>query len=450
MEKDRGVFGSRIGFVMAAAGSAVGVGNIWGFPTQAASNGGGAFLLIYLLLVFVLGYPMLVAELLIGRHGQSSTVGSLSKIAPGKNGRRAGVFFGVAGMLAGILILSFYGIVAGWFLGSGAEPIASLLGFDGAATWFSSFSVSRNITMATVFAVLTALILFAGVRDGIEKWSRRLMPMLFILLGGSVIFMLFQEGAVEGLRRYLVPDFSRIGHMGLILDALGQAFFSLSIGVGTMMIYGSYLSRNENIPRLASQVVLVDTGVAFLAGLLIIPAMYVAANNGVAIFDEAGNLLNSDTLVLTVLPGLFSTMGGLRAPVSLVFFALMSIAALTSSISMLEPAVAYLVEEKKQPRRRAVILVSGLTLAISILICLNFGLLFGFIIDLSTKILQPTLSLVFALYVGWVWKRDSVLSEIRQGSPQIENSVFWKIWPFYVKFICPVLVTVLIIRSFWG
>ena len=448
MAEQRKGFSTRIGFIMAAAGSAVGVGNIWGFPTQAAENGGGAFLLVYLVLVFLLGYPMLVSELLIGRYGQASPVGTLTKLAPGKTGRSFSMIVGMVCLMIGVLIMSFYGILAGWFIGFTAEPVFRIFSAD-AADWLVTGSTARSLILTLIFCGLTSWVLLKGVRDGIEKWSKRLMPVLLVLLAGCTVYMLFQEGAMEGLTRYLVPDFSKLGDFDLILSALGQAFFSLSIGVGTMLIYGSYLGKNENIPRLAAQVTLMDTGVAFLAGLLIIPAMYAGLHNGVVIFDETGALLSSDTLVFDVLPALFATMGGARYFISFMFFFLMVIAALTSSISMLEPAVAYFTETHGMKRRRSVLLVASLTAGVSIAICLNFGVLFGFVINLATVYLQPLMSLVFALYVGWVWKRDAVLTELRQGCPDIEGGVFWRVWPFYVKFVCPVLVLILIVRSFF-
>ena len=262
----RGQFSSTFTFVLAAAGSAVGLGNIWGFPTNAAENGGAAFLLMYLILAFLLAYPALMAELVIGRHTRANMVTALDSIATSSSAKQIGRLTGYAGMLTASLILSFYGIVAGWMLGSMAEPVASFFGFEALGAWLTEFSTGRNIALTAVFMVLTGLIINAGVEQGIEKWSRRLMPSLLILLVALIAYVLTREGASEGLRHYLVPDFSQMTNPDLIVSALGQAFFSMSLGVGTMLIYGSYIRSDANLPMVGSLVTLTDTGIAFLAG----------------------------------------------------------------------------------------------------------------------------------------------------------------------------------------
>ncbi|WED23300.1 sodium-dependent transporter [Vibrio sp. JC009] len=422
---------------MAAAGSAVGLGNIWGFPTQAASNGGAAFLFVYLAMVCILAYPMLVAELTIGRYGQSNPIQSLKKVWP--KGKLGAALIGACGMLAASLILSFYAIVAGWLVGAFAGSGFELIGLDSAANWVNSFGESRNLLLMVIFMAMTMYVVKAGVHDGIEVWSTRLMPVLFVLFAVLIVYIFTQDGAMEGLNMYLVPDFSQISPK-MLVSAMGQAFFSLSLGVGTIMVYGSYLSKEVNLPKTAAQVAMVDTGVALSAGLLILPAMFVAKNNGVEIFSESGALLSSDTLVFTVLPSMFHTMGTVGIFISLVFFLLMVIAALTSSISMLEVPVACAIEELNQKRSTAVLWIGGLITVISAIIVFNFGALFGFVIQLTTVYAQPLLGLCFALIVGWVWNRDKLLSEIKQGYPELEQGLFWKIWPLYVRVVCPVLM----------
>lgn len=439
----RAQFSSKFGFIMAAAGSAVGVGNIWGFPTQAASNGGAVFLLVYLLMVFVLAYPLLVAELTIGRHGQANPIKSLQSIWPKQKMAAAGL--GIAGMVAVSLILSFYGIVAGWLLGSLFAPIFSLFGLESAATWIESFSTERNLVMMILFMFITIRVVRSGVTDGIERWSSRLMPMLFVLFGLMTAYILTQDGASEGLAMYLIPDFSHLSS-DLVISAMGQAFFSLSLGVCTMMVYGSYLSKNTNIPKTAAQVALIDTGVAFAAGLLILPAMFVAQNNGVEIYDASGALLSSDTLVFTVLPAMFDTMGGTGIIISILFFILMVIAALTSSISMLEVPVSCAMEELNKERNTVVWWIGGIITLVSAIIVFNFGDLFGLVITATTVYAQPILALIFALLVGWVWRRDRLLTEIKQGNPELEQGLFWKIWPWYVRVVCPALI-ILVLAS---
>jgi NSS family neurotransmitter:Na+ symporter len=433
----RGQFSSKFGFIMAAAGSAVGLGNIWGFPTQTASNGGAAFLFVYLAMVCVLAYPMLVAELTIGRYGQSNPIQSLKKVWP--KGKMGAVLLGTIAMTVASLILSFYAIVAGWLVGEFAGSGFEIIGMDSAAEWVTSFGDSRNLLLMVIFMAMTAHVVKNGVHDGIEAWSSRLMPILFVLFGVLILYIFTQEGAMEGLEMYLIPDFSMITPK-LLVSAMGQSFFSLSLGCATIMVYGSYLSKNVNLPKTAMQVAMVDTAVAIGAGLLILPAMFVAKHNGVEIFSATGELLSSDTLVFTVLPAMFHTMGTMGTVVSLVFFLLMMIAALTSSISMLEVPVACAIEELNQKRTTAVIWIAGVITAISAIIVFNFGALFGLVIKITTVYGQPLLGLCWALFVGWLWSRDKVLQEIKQGYPELEKGLFWKIWPWYVRVVCPILM----------
>ena len=443
----RGQFSSTFTFVLAAAGSAVGLGNIWGFPTNAAENGGAAFLLMYLILAFLLAYPALMAELVIGRHIRANMVTALDSIATSSSAKQIGRLTGYAGMLTASLILSFYGIVAGWMLGSMAEPIASFFGFEVLGAWLTEFGTGRNIALTAVFMLLTGLIINAGVEQGIEKWSRRLMPSLLLLLVVLIAYVLTREGAFEGLRHYLVPDFSQMTNPDLIVSALGQAFFSMSLGVGTMLIYGSYIRSDANLPVVGSLVTLTDTGIAFLAGLLILPAMFVAQHLGVAIYADDGSLVGGPGLIFKVLPTLFNSMGGVGLLVSFAFFVLMSIAAVTSSISLLEVPVSYAVENHKVSRKRATLLLSSLIFAISVAICLNFGIAFDAIISLTTEWAQPLISLLVCLFAGWVFYRNSVLHELKQGNPDVEGSLFWKLWPVYVKLICPALIGIIIIQG---
>jgi NSS family neurotransmitter:Na+ symporter len=426
-----------MGFIMAAAGSAVGLGNVWGFPTQTASNGGAAFLVMYLLMMLVLAFPMLVAELTIGRYGQSNPVASLKKIWV--RNKPLAIAFGSIAMLAASLILSFYAILAGWLIGFGAAPVMELVGLQGIAGWLETYGVARNLLLTSVFMGLTVYVVQKGVANGIEKWSTRLMPLLFVLFAILIGYIFTQDGAAEGLEMYLIPDWNHI-NAELVVNAMGQAFFSLSLGVGAMMVYGSYLKKDINIVRTAGQVAVIDTGVALSAGLLILPAMFVAKNNGVQIFNEVGELISSGNLVFTVLPSLFDTMGPIGEVLGLAFFSLMVIAALTSSIAMLEVPVACLHEELDIQREKAANILGLAILVLSFIIVLNFSRLFDFIATISTMYMQPLLGVVWAIVIGWVWQRNKLLDEIKQGNPDIENGWFWKVWPWYVKFVCPVAV----------
>ncbi len=443
----RGQFSSRLGFILAAAGSAVGLGNIWGFPTQVADNGGAAFVLVYLILTFVLAYPILMAELVIGRYAQANMVDGLQRISRGAISKQIGKWSGYWAIAVVCLILSFYSIVAGWMLAYALASIADILAINAISSWVTGFSTSRNLLFCLLFSLFTIGIVHKGVSNGIEKWSSRLMPMLLILLVSLIIFVATQEGAGQGWQVYLLPDFSKVLAPELLISALGQAFFSLSLGVGCMLIYGSYVSRGENLVSLGAQVTLVDIGIAIMAGMLIIPAMYVAQHNGVTIFTDAGNLIDGDRLIFTVIPGLFTAMGELGNIVSFVFFSLMAIAALTSSISMLEVPVAYTIESTSLSRNRATWLIGAIIMLVSTIIVLNFESLFGAVIALTTEYSQPLLGLVFCLYVGWVWRRDQILSELKQGNPDIESSWFWAIWPVYVRFVCPVIILAMFYHS---
>jgi len=446
----RGQFSSRLGFIFAASGSAVGLGNIWGFPTNAAENGGAAFVLMYLILAFLLAYPALMAELIIGRHTRSNMVDAMRAIASGPTAKSVGKLTGILGMVTASLILCFYSIVAGWMIAFLLEPVAVAFNLPALGSWLTDFSLSRNIGFSALFVLLTVLIISSGVEQGIEKWSQRLMPALFVLFAGLIIYVLTQEGAMAGLKVYLVPDFSQMSDPKLIVSAMGQAFFSMSLGVGTMLVYGSYISGDENLPLVGALVTLTDMGVAFLAGLLVLPAMFVAQHLGVAITGEGGSLIAGPDLIFKVLPALFDGMGSAGLLVGLGFFALMSIAAVTSSISMLEVPVSYAVEAHKVDRLKATWLVGLLIFAVSAVISANFDSLFGFVITLTTERAQPLLSMVVCIFAGWVFHRNSILQEIQAGNPDVEQGLFWKIWPGYVKFLCPLLILVTLAQGFIG
>ncbi|MCG7548246.1 sodium-dependent transporter [Pseudoalteromonas sp. Of7M-16] len=447
MSSIRGEFSSRFGFIMAAAGSAVGLGNIWGFPTQTASNGGAAFVLVYLVLAFCLAYPALMAELVIGRHGQANAVASLQKLANNNAQKRFAFIVGFGGIICSGLILSFYAIVAGWMFSATLEPIAVLSGSETATSWLSERSLSRDLLFTAAFILLTVAIISKGVENGIEKWSKRLMPALLFILFALIGYVLTQEGAMTGLKAYLVPDFSSILDPNLLVSALGQAFFSLSLGTSVMIIYGSYISKRENLVSLGAYVTLIDVFIAFVAGMLIIPAMYVAQAQGVEIFSQTGELLSEDTLVFQVLPALFESMGSIGIFIGFAFFALMSIAALTSSISMLEAPVSYVVEKFALARLQATRLIGIIVSVVSVTIILNFNSLFGLVVQLTTQFAQPLIGMLCCVFAGWIWHRGKLLSAIKEGNEAVEHSFFWKIWPWYIKFVCPVAIALVFINS---
>jgi len=255
---------------------------------------------------------------------------------------------------------------------------------------------------------------------------------------------------MQGLEHYLVPDFSQMSDPKLIVSAMGQAFFSMSLGVGTMLIYGSYIRSDENLPLVGALVTLTDTGIAFLAGLLVLPAMFVAQHLGVTIYAESGSLIAGPDLIFQVLPALFEGMGAAGVFVGLAFFVLMSIAAVTSSISMLEVPVSYAVEARQINRTKATWLVALIIFAVSTTIALNFDSLFGFVITLTTERAQPLLSMFICIFAGWIFHRNSILAEIQKGNPDVEQSLFWTIWPLYVKLFCPILILLTFAQGFMG
>lgn len=440
----RGEFTSSFGFVMAAAGSAIGLGNIWGFPTQTAGNGGAAFVLIYLFLAFLVGYPVLMAEFTIGRYARAAPPDAYRMLNGGK------LFFGIGilGLVTVGFILSFYSIIAGGMIAYFIEPVGRMVGANSFSDWVVSQESSRNLLFTSLFFVLTILIVSGGIKNGIEKFSSRFMPTLIFLMILLVIYVLTLDGALEGLSVYLVPDFSKILDANLITSAMGQAFFSLSLGVGGMLVYASYTSKKENLVKLGWLVTICDISVAFIAGLLIIPAMYAAAAAGTEIFDASGNLISGPNLIFQVLPALFSSMGTVGWVIAFVFFLLMSIAALTSSIAMLEPVVAYVIDAAKTTRSKATWLTGGFFWIFSLIIVFNFNALFGWVVTITTEYSQPFLGLAIAIFAGWVVKRNTLLNELKEGNPELESSFFFKVWPIFIKFVCPTLIALVFLQSF--
>ena len=450
MAAARGEFSSKLGFIMAAAGSAVGLGNIWGFPKEVASNGGAAFLIIYLAMAFLIAYPALMAELIIGRHAKANPVEALKVIANGDTSRTVGVVTGFAGISTACLILSFYAIIAGWMASNILASLSDMVGMAELSTWFASDSIERSLIFTAIFMALTIAIITAGVKDGIEKWCSRLMPSLLVILALLIVYVMTLDGAMDGVRAYLLPDFSRVTSPDLYISAMGQAFFSLSLGVGTMLIYGSYIPDEGNLVSLGRSVTIVDISIAFIAGLLIIPAMYVALNNGVQIYDDQGVLMAEDSLIFVVLPELFASMGGAGTFASLAFFVLMSLAALTSTISILEVPVAYTTENHKVGRKPATVIIGVAIFLLSTVLIYNFEVLFGLIVAIATQYGEPLVGLMMCIFAGWIFHRNELLKEIQKGHDGAEHGLFWKIWPNYVRFIVPAAILIIFSRKFFA
>ncbi|MFY8275088.1 sodium-dependent transporter [Pseudoalteromonas sp. SSDWG2] len=436
MTNTRDGFQSRIGFVLAAAGAAVGLGNIWGFPTQAANHGGGAFLLVYFIVIFALALPALFTELYIGYSAQANPVQALQRAWQDKS-PKLGAGAGYVGLAGAVVMLSFYSIVAGWMLSHALAPLAKLIGLSEVEQFLSNDSLARNLVFTPLMLLLTASIILKGVKSGIETWSRRLMPLLLVLLIALIFYIGTLDGASEGFSHYLKPDFSKVWDADLIIAAMGQAFFSLSLGVGCMMIYGSYLKPGANLGKLTLSVAALDTSVAFLAGLLIVPAIFVANHNGVQVFAN-GKLIGEGQLIFAVLPQLFEAMGTIGLVVALAFFVLMSIASVTSTISSTEIPVAFLVENHGLSRSLSTWLVTLVVAVASMTIIANFEWLFSLVIQVFTQYQLPLMGLFYFLTLGWVWHRGNALAE---SSHKGVRALLW-----YIRLVCPVLMTAVFVN----
>ncbi len=438
----RDSFSSKIGVVAAAAGSAVGLGNIWRFPYVAGENGGGAFLLIYLGFIFAIGFPVMLAELTIGRRAQRNALGSFKKLAPGK----PWYLIGLMGIVAAFMILAFYSTIAGWTLEYLIQAFTN--GFDGknADQLKESFEVFRGgsfrpIIWQVVFMFMTAFIIYKGVKHGIEKYTKILMPVLVILIIVICIRSLTLDGAKEGMAFLFKPDFSKIT-WPVILDALGQAAFSLSIGMGTLITYGSYIRKETNLPSTALQVTAADTTIAILAGVMIFPAVF-AFN-----IDPA----EGSGLVFIVLPNIFEQMPG-GYIFAIIFFTLLSIAALTSTVSVLEVVVAYFSEELNMSRGKATIIAASAITVVGLFATLSFGPLkdatvlgrtvFDWFDYLSANLLLPLGAIFIVLFVGWYLGKKNVKDEItNQGELR---GRFINVFMMIVKFIAPIAITLVFI-----
>ncbi|MES1951254.1 sodium:neurotransmitter symporter [Salinisphaera sp. S4-8] len=437
-------WGSRLGFIMASAGSAVGLGNVWKFPYMAGENGGGAFLIIYLGCVLFFGLSLVMAELLIGRITQLNPVGAFRKL-----GGRAWAGVGAMGVLTAFIILSFYIVVAGWtlayivFMG---ENTFGGLNVDQSTAIFEGFVASpiQPVIYAAVFTVLMVGVVLGGVASGIERASKWLMPLLFVLLVVLAIRAVSLPGAGEGVAFYLMPDWSRVT-AGTWGGAISQAFFSLSLGMGAMLTYGSYMSREQNLPRDASLVVGLDTLVALLAGLVILPAVFSA---GMEPSAGAG-------LTFMTLPTVFAQMPA-GAIFGLAFFVLLAIAALTSAVSLLEVVVSYLVDDKGMSRFNAavatgiVIFILGIPVSLSQGIWAEHtiaGMSFLDFADFATaQVMMPIGGLLIALFVGWQLGPRAV--ESLKSHPD-QSLPLAGLWLFILRFVAPLGIAWILLQGFF-
>lgn len=437
MTEKREHWGSRLGFVMAAAGSAVGLGNIWKFPYITGENGGAAFIILYLALVFTICLSVLGAEMVIGRKAQRDAVNAFDVLGTPKWS-----IIGYMGILAAFVILSFYAVIAGWTLSYIVKTLGgSLSGLDGDgyANTFLDFIKSplQPLVYAAIFMALTAVIVAKGIKQGIERASKFLMPLLFVLLIVLVIRALTLPGAGAGVTFYLTPDFSKITG-GTVMAALGQAFFSLSLGMGVMLTYGSYLSQDEKLGKSAFHVSLLDTGVAVVAGLAVLPAVFAMGMD-----PGAG-----PGLTFITLPAVFDSMPG-GVFFGALFFLLLSIAALTSSISLMEPVISF-AGEKGISRGKAVTGTAIIAFVLGVPSSLSqgvwsdmtfFGKGFLDLMDFfASNLLLPIGGLLVSLYVGWVMG-PKAREEMGGDSPLVE------IWIVILKFIAPAAIALILLSG---
>ena len=453
----RSNFSNQFGFIAAAAGSAVGLGNIWKFPFEVTKGGGAAFVIMYLAFCFIFCYPILVAEIAIGRKTKKNPVGALTEL-----GSKKWSIIGIIGVFCGTIILSFYNVVAGWSLGYFIEIVNG--NFDiannfGAFVKDTSLMTMPNTSLyALLFMLITAYIVYRGVNRGIELASKILMPTLILIIIILFIYGLTLPHAFAGIRFYLVPDFSKI-NFSVIYSALGQAFFSLSLGMGALITYGSYLHRNTTIHKAAVYITLADVGIAFLAGLMIFPFL-AFINDGML-----DNVQGGPGLIFQTLPLFFKNLGTPGQIMGPIFFLLLSFAALTSTVSLLEVGVAYLIDQFKLKRRNAVLLASGVIFLCGIPSLLSHGsstFFTNFITysnsetaidfmslaeDIANDSLLPFGGCLIAIFTVYVWKKTNFYAELRHGSDLKENTFIIKYITFSLKYICIPILTIIFLLT---
>ncbi len=447
-------FGSRATVIMAMAGSAIGLGNIWRFPFIVGEYGGAAFILVYIFCCFLLSMPILLSETIIGRRTHQGTFGAMNTLAPGS----AWKWLGLLTVISPLIILSYYSVVGGWsfaylckavalqFSQENAEAVTAMFGTFSSSTWWP-------LVCTMVFLSLTALIVYLGVNKGIEKFSKISIPVLFVLIVIIAVYSMTLPGAGEGVRYLVKPDFSKLTP-GAYAAALGQSFFSLSLGVGTMLTYASYVRKDENIIVSASGTAFFDLLFAILAGFAVMPAVFAA---GIAPSSGPG-------LVFETLPFIFAKMGSggqvISAAVSILFFLTILVAALSSSISMMEVGVAYLVEEKKLTRHKATILLFLITLVVGVLCSLSFGVLsgvklfgntiFNFCDTLASNFLMTIGALLFSIFVGWRMDKSAVKDELTNNGQLRGTGKLFPVVYFLIKYIAPVTIAAIFIIGLLG
>ena len=443
----RDSFGSRFGALVAMAGSAVGLGNLWRFPYLVGENGGAAFIIVYIILSFMICLPIFVSEFVVGRRSQKNAFAAFRNLSNGSAWRWVGLFT----IIVPLVVLSYYSVIGGWSIEYLLKSVTfSFTGGESQSafsTMFTDFVSSAwgPLIAHTGFLLVTTLIVIVGIKDGIEKFSKVMMPLLFFIVIGIAIYSVTLPGAKAGLDYLFNPDFSKINAKA-VAAALGQAFFSLSLGFGTIMTYASYVDKKENIMFQSTATAVSDLMFALIAGVAIMPAVFAFGLN-----PQSG-----PGLVFETLPYVFSQMpaGGI---VAIVFFVALLVAALTSSISMLEVAVAYLVEEKKFSRTGACAVLFAVCWVVGALCSLSFGPLadfkiagrsiFDFFDNLSSNVLMTLGSLMTVLFVGWRLKKTDIYDEFTNGGTLSANvKIFGVLW-FLIRYVCPLAIIAIFVSG---
>ena len=440
-----GEWSSRTAFILAATGSAVGLGNIWKFPYITGENGGGAFVLIYILCVMFIGIPIMLAEVYLGKRGRLNPIASIKYISEKENRSKNWRVIGLIGILAGILILSYYSVIAGWTMAyatRAAFGVINNIDAVGATLMFNDFvsDPERLLAWHTIFSIMTAIVVSKVVKSGLESAVVRLMPALLVLLLALVIFSAIEGDFVSGVKFMLYPDFSQVTWK-TILIAMGQAFFSLSLGMGALMVYGSYLSSDISIPQTCVIVASLDTLVALLAGLAIFP---IVISSGLEMTQGPGLIFQTLTVAFGAMPGgqLFGTL----------FFILLIFAAWTSSISLIEPMIIWMIEKYNITRIQAATISSGLAwlLGIGTIISFNIGSeikifnmnIFETLDYLTSNILLPLGGIMITIYVSWLISKESINKELN-----IKSNILRYIWYFSARFVAPIAVIMVMLNA---
>ncbi len=452
-KSSRSSFSGKMGFVLAAAASAIGLGNLWRFPYLAAKYGGGLFLLVYLILVVTFGFALMVAEVALGRKTRLSAIGSFSHFG------KKFTFIGVLASIVPFLITPYYSVIGGWVTKYTAAYITAPASEIAGEKYFTSFITGMGIETyiyAFIFLGLTIAIVALGVQGGIERSNKIMMPALILISVAITIFSLCQPGAIDGLAYYFIPDFSAFSPE-LVVSAMGQMFFSLSLAMGIMITYGSYLRKEDNLEASVRRIEIFDTGIALLAGLMIIPACFAVSGNGAEIAGNSG-----PSLMFVVLPQIFAQFGAIGNVVGFLFFLLVLFAALTSCISLMETCVSIIADGIKCKRGKAIIICSAYMLIVATICNMGYNVaigvdpmnsLFGIgqpgdhqILDfmdfLSNTVLMPIVALLTCIFVGYIIKPKTIKEEVEQEGVVFKGE---KLFNVMIKFIAPVFVVAILI-----